>query len=1128
MPQESPLLGIDLDEEEKKKKSPLLDISLPTEEKVASPLLDIPIDEDEHPWKVTYKEKKEPGWTRQFMENLGATFEPLGHFVFNLPENLMELDREQRAQYQAMARGEEPPHTPTLDEASRLVKQTLGGIAALGEENVKTFLAGPLAPVLTQLMPEQFPITKAIGKEYIAEPAKELGRRTKEKWKAGEGIKEKALAAPSAAFGMVADWAKDNPLDFIFLMTMTPAIGRKFAQTGVGKAIGMAGEASKWEKFISPKMAQMLEKAGIKAGKLPLFRGTKTARELRLMEFPIVKEAEREAKMIKAAGKVDARKALNILDDKKLIDADKEFLGMYMRAKGEAGVPVTKLDIIPENREILRKIAKKIQTTTNPAEKRRLRDLMQKTANATTTSEYGERVYIARDLQQRWYNETKRLGIALEPTEAKTVGAILQTPQQYKLTKKQLNIIKNEKNILNSTINGLSKPQPRLNRTQMKVLQSHDDLAHIAKEFELMSSWRKDILYLDLKKMKGIAKGEILPKMKAAGKLELMKRFPGRAKYLDDLKGTIQKIDDKIFAHIHQAGTEAYQRRMYRVYLEDKKKYEYLTAEEISRKPKIKALYTKQRLSERELPRAVRKEELGEVTQPGYPTASAIAEMSDDVSVWNKYNKILRSAGKDAPFAGAADKPFKLETRRWYKGFQGKYLPQDVHDHLMDMQKVLSRSTEISRKMVSFWKAMKVPYNIATQIRNAVSNIILADIAGGVSPFRDVKFYDDAVNQMWKKSPEYEAFQKMGVAQTTFVDAELKLFRSNYLRAKGTPYEKLLETFKNVYGAPSKLYGKTEEYFKFVVYLKQRSLGKTPVQAAEIAKKALFDYTEVPPFVDWLRKSPFGAPFATFSWKAFPLTLEMGLKRPLRVLKWMALAPMVTDYTADRLKIGKKKLNQLKAFLPEWVEPHNSALIGVDKDNRYEFLETGWYMPWGNIFENPKWAEKIPGLKHLPTPFSPGQNPIYQLLTAVMKNEDAFTGKKIVEDWDSWKAYIAKMGSYLLQQAGPPLAGGYAYKTLKAGLTGEKDYRGREKYTFPEAVGRAVLGVKKTPIDIVEQQQFAARELQQRMRDMQNAIIKITRDYNLTPREKGEKIKKIQDEMKKLRMEHLSRLKGEE
>src|SRR3990167_4814489 len=80
-----------------------------------------------------------------------------------------------------------------------------------------------------------------------------------------------------------------------------------------------------------------------------------------------------------------------------------------------------------------------------------------------------------------------------------------------------------------------------------------------------------------------------------------------------------------------------------------------------------------------------------------------------------------------------------------------------------------------------------------------------------------------------------------------------------------------------------RLYQAEEEFFKLAKFIHNKEKGMDTKAAVADANHWLFDYSEVPKFVDWARNSPLGAPFITFTWKALPVIVESFVTAPWRL-----------------------------------------------------------------------------------------------------------------------------------------------------------------------------------------------------------------------------------------------------
>ncbi|MCH7872518.1 MAG: AarF/ABC1/UbiB kinase family protein [Planctomycetes bacterium] len=190
--------------------------------------------------------------------------------------------------------------------------------------------------------------------------------------------------------------------------------------------------------------------------------------------------------------------------------------------------------------------------------------------------------------------------------------------------------------------------------------------------------------------------------------------------------------------------------------------------------------------------------------------------------------------------------------------------------------------------------------NPPTQIRNFVSNAILLDLSG-VPLHRLPDLYTRALVDIINDGKYWKIAKKYGVAKTTFASNEMYRMREDLLKLErgAHPVRWLRNAGIIVANRASDVYGFSEAWGKTVKIIDEMKKGASEADAALEAHKTLFDYSLVPPSVQYLRNAPIGIPFLTFYYKALPRMLETAIVRPTKFLKYALIGPVLSAMIAD-------------------------------------------------------------------------------------------------------------------------------------------------------------------------------------------------------------------------------------
>jgi hypothetical protein len=589
-----------------------------------------------------------------------------------------------------------------------------------------------------------------------------------------------------------------------------------------------------------------------------------------------------------------------------------------------------------------------------------------------------------------------------------------------------------------------------------------------------------------------------------------------------------------------------YGRYMPRLYRKWEVDYEKLRSDyAISRKPtRLEMSRFKKR---KDIPEHVRML-MGEILEPGYPVAKGLSQLRHDVETMKLFNFVA-----DNPeWVIDPEKPLFSQGKNWNDytkmpdtkrlgRLSGGYVLKPIAEHLNQMVRARSDMSKIGELLVSEWKFMKVITNPSTHGRNMYSNGMMAYLKGLMPTRLDIygKSLWEIVQASWGKgeSLDYKNAKEEGLFRATFAQGELDLHLDSWARSTGNWYDRIAAMGKDLEAAgavdrlqklrPSrtrpgqlagKLYQAEESWFKFAMYKFGIEKGMSPKEAVELAHETLFDYTEVPPLIAWARKSPIGAPFITFTYKALPAVAKSAVQTPWRIMALVAGIYALQEIAQQQLGLDDDEMKEINRVKPSWMKgeflgPKHLLLPWEDKYGQLQFLDLTYILPWGDVGETG--ATGIPRmLPVIGSPISP--------FIDVMWNKSIFTGREIYKTdghgtvIDSPKVVTEKISQYLYRAMAPALApGGYSYSKLIGAALGKKDYAGRLR-SLPAAVGSSFFGLKVQPFNIDEETQWRSYEYGQSQRAISSAMSSTQRDQSLTDEEREDKLEMLRGQREKV------------
>lgn len=501
---------------------------------------------------------------------------------------------------------------------------------------------------------------------------------------------------------------------------------------------------------------------------------------------------------------------------------------------------------------------------------------------------------------------------------------------------------------------------------------------------------------------------------------------------------------------------------------------------------------------------------LGEIKTAGYPTAKGLAQLGQAIERAKFFRQTAQKFSKTKPFKDWLQLPITKALGE----LSGKYISPAIYDDIQQWIRVASKGEKAYRTGIGLWKYSKVIANPATHSRNMMSNVILADL-GGLSPLR-VDIWGEALLDLKRKGKYFKELKKYSnILTETFYAREIGDLLTAFEKSGGTNIlMKGMNMLKWLMKKGGNLYQAEEQWSKMALYIAKRKQGWEPLKAAKHAEKWLFNYREVPPFIDVLRGSRVGGwagaalsgtyPFITFSYKVAPRLLEIAWKDPVKLTKWMKMYRGVEQF------VDEETIERQRELLPDYMrEGMYLRLPFKDESGRDQYLDLNFILPWGDIGEVTRTIE----------PNHPFWKPIYSLIL-----------NKHPLGWDIVKPGMTKSESrkavtdFLYKAMMPSLSpeipgvtkGGYGYEKIAASVRGEMDYSDKQR-SIKAALLAAVIGIKTIPFDLEEAKERKESENERKIREIQSRVRNLYRLEKRNVINRAERLKREVESQKKIK-----------
>lgn len=455
-----------------------------------------------------------------------------------------------------------------------------------------------------------------------------------------------------------------------------------------------------------------------------------------------------------------------------------------------------------------------------------------------------------------------------------------------------------------------------------------------------------------------------------------------------------------------------------------------------------------------------------------------------------------------------------------YGDLAGEFVHKSIYDDITPLySSVMSQNRsnavksllKIEAESMGLFKMSKVALNPPTAIRNVISNIIQNNMRGRAL----AKIPGDiisGVKSLQAKDHFFKEAERHGLFRTNWSMAELNEVVAEFSKVDVTKWD----TFISAMHKASKYYGKIDDINKMAIFKQLRQDGVPVKEALLEAQKWGMDYSLASRSVKELRRH--AVPFLSYQYKVAPLLMEALQKRPLVVMKYLAIPYAMSVMVPELYDIDPKEWEKLLKTLPERIRKEKTYMVTPFKDpeGRWQFVNLEYFFPWGNWFsiardvkqQDFSEAFKDTGIGNPITDLA------YTLGKSAVQGEppnDPFTGKPIYNKLDTPFVQNQKIMEFIYTSYAPGAltrqgAGG---KTIRA-IRGYEDVWGKPT-TPAQAVGSWV-GLN---IQAVDKKQVRA-ERESKIRGLQEELSRIKKDKNMSQEEKREYIKRFREQRKKI------------
>ena len=480
------------------------------------------------------------------------------------------------------------------------------------------------------------------------------------------------------------------------------------------------------------------------------------------------------------------------------------------------------------------------------------------------------------------------------------------------------------------------------------------------------------------------------------------------------------------------------------------------------------------------------------IEEAGFPALKRLTQLNIVEKRQEFFSEVAKLASKEAQPGF-----IQLSSDKSLGDLAGKFLPVAEYNAIAQMRRVPTQLEEIYGKGLSLWKTFKTAYNPSTITRNDLTNYFILNPLGGVGPHR-LDIYARWANEMKTKGPLYQMARKEGLEISTQQAAELTQQATRFYRANEGVTKQFFNKVGDFHEAVKNFYGSQDKFFKGANFLKGVTEdGLTPTQAMRRANFYLIDYSEVPEFIQWLRKSPIGIPFISFTYGVSKPLARTLLERPDKLSAYYKILNGIQSM--NPLGETPQELQREEDVLPDWISSGTYLRLPVkDKIGRSQYVDLQYILPT-NVLEA---SNLVPS------------SPVFSWTAALMTNKDPYFQKEIWSENDKPEEKAKKGATYLLKQFFPSLTPfiGSSYQKISNAIQKRPDRSGFVKGNIQMIID-VLGGIRVTPIDPTIEGQKRASEKQKEVRDLQTQLRLIMLDKSLFPEEKERQAGEVREEL---------------
>jgi hypothetical protein len=458
-----------------------------------------------------------------------------------------------------------------------------------------------------------------------------------------------------------------------------------------------------------------------------------------------------------------------------------------------------------------------------------------------------------------------------------------------------------------------------------------------------------------------------------------------------------------------------------------------------------------------------------------------------------------------------------MPTGKRYGPLAGMIVRKEIYDDIVGNMRVLMGDENWVENLRSHletatgkWKWLKVTLNVAGQVRNGISNLMVVGMSGtdwhkifapyGGHPSLIVQ----TLREMRTNGVFYKQGMDRGFGKVTWSNVELSRIETDLLdvmkrEGNAGPLVYAKSVMGKLYNTTGDWYQNVETFFKLLRFIdNMQNKGMSADMAAIDAHEVLIDYSAVKPWVKTARRVPLGMPFVTYTLKVAPVIMRSLVDHPAHSAPILALSFALPYLIAAGLDVDKDDYDKLMEAMPKWIREKGHVYLWPVKgdDGRWTVVDLGYFFPWsawteafGSAYRTVK-DPSIAEVGKMLNSLGVGGAPLYDIIAAWETGIDPFTQRPIVDPYGTPGEKLKSRLLYAWNMATPSMVNlggrGALGKAIDA-VSGTPDRAGRPKASLAQA-GGSLLGVNTYSYDPVETRAQNLTNMEREAQDTESAL----------------------------------------